>query len=281
MTLIEGVDVSNMNGDPALYRDAQWYKDASFLLVQAIPRPRGDPTTPRILRTGQQDGKALGVYCWLWSDPNWRLDANVTRDMQLRLATVPDDIPLQMRPWLDFEDNVSDGWRLVSVQRRKDDVQEALDALHTWGARRNLGTPGLYISEYYTSLLFGETVAELANWLGGVPLWLAHYGRPAGSLIGGLVVGHQYASQPVDLDMMLDTEIAGASVVVVPPQDAQEEFVLIPDDYVTKFNLPDNHDITGLINNFEGVITKTREIAEAGGLDAEAKLTQIKAVLAA
>lgn len=280
--MISGIDLSNQNAaDPQTYRQQPWYQAARFLVVQAIPRPRGDPTTPKILRMGQADGKALGIYCWLWSDPTWRLDPSVTADMLLRLDTVPDDIPLQMRPWLDFEDNVSDGWRQVSVQQRKDDTQEALDALHIWGAKRGLGTPGLYISEYYASLLFGEAVAQLASWLGGVPLWLAHYGRPPGEPIGGLVVGHQYSSNPVDQDVFVETEIVWA---VQPPEDD----VLIPDEYVTKFSLADNHTqgaLDGLIANFEGTIRTAREIAlaegTASGADAQARLDKIKAVLAA
>lgn len=206
MTL-RGVDISNLQGLPESYRSQQWYQVAEFVIIQAIPRPKPNGIATVQLRAAKADGKYTGIYSWLWHDPAWRLSPKVAEDQRLRLATVLDDVPIDMRPWLDEEDNQSAGWANVSIQTRKDEVLTALDVLSEWGARRGLPRAGIYWSRYFIDLLFGGD----DSWLpAGTVQWLAHYSAPPGSLIGGNVVAHQYTSTPIDKDEMLESEIVAA-----------------------------------------------------------------------
>jgi hypothetical protein len=259
------IDVSNLNGMG--YRSLAEYQRADGLYVQAIPRPRPNGIVAQQLYAGRDDGKALGIYSWLWHDPTWRMDPDLRADQRLRLETVPNDVQLVMRPMIDVEDNVSTGWQSVSVQQRKDDLMVCLDVLHAFAVARNLPDPGIYWSAYYINLLFDGWVPD------GVFQWKAHYGIQPGSLIGGFVVGHQFSSTPIDQSIFVDSEL----------QPSQEADVPIPQEYVDKFHLGSNQDIQGLIDNFEGVITTTREIAlaegEAAGLECEVRLERIKQVL--
>jgi hypothetical protein len=207
--VISGVDISNHQGLPANYRNEKWYQDAEFVIAQAIPRPAPNGVVGEQLRAARDDGKSLGSYCWLWHDPSWRLGPTVREDQLRRLETIPDDVTLNMRLWLDIEDNQSTGWNNVSVQQRVEDVWEALRTLDEWSIDRGLPLAGIYWSRWFIDLLF-----DGVDYFGRYQ-WLAHYGITPGSLIGGLVVAHQYASTPIDLDFMLDSEI----VTAVPPDD--------------------------------------------------------------
>src|SRR5215210_2493378 len=96
MTL-RGADVSNHQDHPDSYRQTAWYRESDFIIVQAIPVPRGyagydyiDPETGmrgytgEQLRAAKEDGKKVGVYVWLWDGlPDTRAD------ILRRLATVP------------------------------------------------------------------------------------------------------------------------------------------------------------------------------------------------
>jgi len=206
--MLEGIDTSNLNGHPSTYAEEWWYIQAQFVIAQAIPR--GNLTQTQ-LQQAKALGKYAGIYTWLWHDPSWRLgDQSVTQDQQLRLATVG-GAALDMRPWLDAEDNQSAGWQ-VSIEQRKVDVLEALSVLDDFAADRGLPPAGIYTSQYFINLLFGGDL----SFVGERKLWLAHYSMPPGSLIGGNVVAHQYASTPVDRDQMLEGEVGG--VVVTPPE---------------------------------------------------------------
>jgi hypothetical protein len=211
MTL-RGIDISNLQGSPSQYRSEQWYADAEFVIVQAIPRPRPNGLAGDQLRAARDDGKHVGIYTWLWHDSTWRLDPDVGNDQRARLATVPDDVALDMRVWLDVEDNQSTAWAGSGVQGRKDDVMLALDAINTWSSARGLPEAGIYTSRYFINLLFD-------GWMpSGVKLWLASYGVTPGSLIGGDCVAHQYGSTPIDMDVMLESEIVTGG----PPVDDAE-----------------------------------------------------------
>jgi GH25 family lysozyme M1 (1,4-beta-N-acetylmuramidase) len=204
--MLEGIDTSNLNGDPSSYAEQWWYIQAQFVIAQAIPR--GNLTQPQ-LQQAKSLGKYAGIYTWLWHDPSWRLgDRSVTQDQQIRLASAG-DAPVDMRPWLDVEDNQSTGWQ-VGIGQRKADVLEALGVLDEFASGRGLPPAGIYTSQYFINLLFGGDL----SFIGDRKLWLAHYSRPPGSLIGGNVVAHQYASTPVDRDQMLESEVEAVS----PPE---------------------------------------------------------------
>lgn len=274
---LRGADVSNLQGPPANYRGSNWYHRAEFIICQAIPRPRPNGICAEQLHAAHDDGKHTGVYSWLWHDPNWRLTADVRQDQLLRLATVG-DAPVDMRPWLDAEDNQSSGWRNVSVAQRRDEVLVALATLTEWAVGRLLPQAGLYTSTYFVNLLYGGNL----DWLPpGTPTWLAHYGVPAGSLIGGMCVAHQFSSSPIDQDVLLESEIVTQGAPIVH----------IPADYVTKFSLADDQDVQGLIDNFEGICRDlqgqidTDAAGDATTVTTDAalqtKLDQIRAIVAA
>ena len=206
MTLY-GLDISNFNGMPAQYRDTAEYQQAEFIIAQAIPRPAPTGYTGPQLRAAHEDGKYCGIYTWLWHDPSWRMgDQSVEDDQRIRLATVPDDVDLDMRPWLDVEDNQSTGWQ-VPIAQRVDDVNRAFDVLDAWAINHGLPLTGIYWSRYFIDLLFGGV-----NYWPDRKQWLAHYGIVPGSLIGGNVVAHQYTSTPVDQNVMLESEIVNGEV---------------------------------------------------------------------
>jgi hypothetical protein len=137
-------------------------------------------------------------------------DRTVEDDQRIRLATVPDDVDLDMRPWLDVEDNQSTGWQ-VPVAQRVDDVNRALAVLDEWAIERELPLAGIYWSRYFIDLLFGGV-----SYWPERKQWLAHYGITPGSLIGGSVVAHQYSSTPIDQNMMLESEIVNGEEPDVP-----------------------------------------------------------------
>jgi hypothetical protein len=199
-----GADISNHQGPPATYRGQPWYQESQFIIAQAIPRPLPDGYVGEQLRAAQADGKHCGAYVWLWHDPTWRMgDGSVEDDQRRRLATIPDDVQLDMRLWLDVEDNQSTGWK-VPIPQRVDDVKRALAVLDEWSAARGLPAAGIYWSDWFISLLFGGQDYF------GRRQWKAHYGAPAGSLIHDTCVAHQYTSTPVDQNIMLASEIVTA-----------------------------------------------------------------------
>lgn len=218
--MIHGIDGSNFQGLPSAYRGQQWYRDAQFTIWQAIPRPAPNGYTGEQLRAARDDGKHVGIYCWIWHDPSWRMARDVREDQLLRLATVPDDVTLNMRVWLDVEDNQSTGWR-VPVQQRVDDVWRALEVLDEWSAARGLPPAGIYWSKWFINLLF-DGVDYFDR-----PQWLAHYDITPGSLIGGNVVAHQYTSTPIDMNQMLESEIVREEPPVPEPDCEAEKAPLI------------------------------------------------------
>jgi hypothetical protein len=209
---LNGIDVSNHQSSPSTYRSQPWYQEAQFVIAQAIPRPFPDGYTGEQLRAAKADGKYVGAYLWLWHDPTWRMGGtSVELDQRMRLATIPDDVPLDMRLWLDVEDNQSTGWNSVSIPQRVDDVNRALAVLDEWSYARGLPEAGIYWSTYFINLLFGGVDYF------GRKQWKAHYGIEPGSLIGGPCVAHQYTSTPVDKNVMLESEIVTASQPEPPP----------------------------------------------------------------
>lgn len=201
MTLL-GVDISNHQGPPSQYRDQQWYRDAEFVIVQAIEPPAGfagwdhtDAVTSRRGYTGEQmtaareDGKKVGVYVWLW---NALADPYV--DIWQRLNIVPTGFPLDMRPWVDVEDTTD-----IAVETRKAATLAARRATDEWALARDLPPSGGYSGDWYINGYLGGW------WPTGWLYWLADYSIPP-TLYPTRPV-HQYASLPIDQDAMLESEI--------------------------------------------------------------------------
>lgn len=113
-------DISNLQGHPDTWPAQSWYGEylaAAGVIVQAIEPPAGypghdfiDPETGKrgytgvALRQAKADGKWVGVYVWLWNGL-----ADTYGNILARLATVPESIRLDMRPWIDVEDSSAQG----------------------------------------------------------------------------------------------------------------------------------------------------------------------------
>jgi hypothetical protein len=121
---VRGIDVSNLNGHPDVYRGLAWYQQAAFVIVQAIEPPPGypghdfiDPETGKRgytgvqLRTAKEDGKKVGAYAWLWNGL-----ADTRGNILARLATVPPSVTLDMRPYVDVEDTTPQGASLLEAK---------------------------------------------------------------------------------------------------------------------------------------------------------------------
>ena len=88
----------------------------------------------------------------------------------------------------------------VTPVTRAQDVNDARAAADQWAAERGLPPSGGYSGRsYIDGYLFG--------WWPDWHTWLADYGKPAGALLGGNVVGHQYTSTPVDMSVFEDSEV--------------------------------------------------------------------------
>jgi hypothetical protein len=246
---LNGVDVSNHQGPPSSYRSQPWYQEAQFVIAQAIPRPLPDGYTGEQLRAAKADGKHVGAYLWIWHDPSWRIgDRTVEDDMRRRLLTIPDDVELDMRLWLDVEDNQSTGWNNVTIAQRVDDVNRALGVLDAWSYARGLPEAGIYWSTYFINLLFGGVDYF------GRKQWKAHYSAEPGSLIGGPCVAHQYTSTPIDKNVMLDSEIVTAAPVPAPGEPTTAD-LLQAMSYL-------RHDVLGPLSSYKYPKIKTA-LAEA------------------
>jgi hypothetical protein len=212
------VDTSNQNGNPNVYARWPQYRNAAGLIVQAIPRGPITPATQ--LEYGRQSGKLLAAYSWLWDDPNWRLAATVLQDQRLRWATIPRDVVLHGRGWVDAEDNQSalgkadvesqeaGRGRIIPLATRKDNLLRALDA-----AEFLVAEGGVYTSPYYIDRLYDGWLPE------GRKIWLASYGIRPGSVLGqrnGLVVGHQFTGDTIDQSVFYASEFQLAPAAPTP-----------------------------------------------------------------
>ncbi len=206
--MLRGIDISNHQGPPVLYRGVQWYRDASFVIVQAINPPKpfsgwdvGGYTAAQ-LRAAREDGKKIGVYVWLWNTL-----ADTRSDIRARLALIPEDLPLDMRLWLDVEDVATN-----SGPSRQDDVLAALEVMDAWSYAHGLPATGIYSGDWYISGYMGGWFPE------GRLYWLADYGLTPTVLPMRPI--HQYTSAPIDLNIMLESELVGGDT---PPPDQPDE----------------------------------------------------------
>jgi hypothetical protein len=84
---------------------------------------------------------------------------------------------------------------------RQQDTLDARAAADEWAAEHGLPESGGYSGWWYQNSYLGGW------WPEGWRKWWANYSAAPGSLIGGLVVAHQYTSTPVDTNLMLESEI--------------------------------------------------------------------------
>lgn len=206
---MKAIDLSNLQNHPDTWPSQDWYseyQEAEAIIVQAIEPPLGylghdfiDPETGKRGYTGVQlrqcvaDGKKVGVYAWLWFGLPDPYD-----NIRSRLDCVPASIHLDMRPWVDVEDTVA-----ISLVTRRADTLAARKAADDWAGERGLPPSGGYSGQWFLDGYLNDW------WPAGWLKWWAAYGIPAGSILGGDVVAHQYTSTPVDMNEILDSEIVG------------------------------------------------------------------------
>lgn len=97
---------------------------------------------------------------------------------------------------------------------RQQDTLAARAATDEWAASRGLPPSGGYSGKWFADGYLGGW------WPDGWPKWWAAYGIMPGSIIGGDIVAHQYGSDPIDMDVMLESEIVGTGGT--PPVDDAE-----------------------------------------------------------
>lgn len=84
---------------------------------------------------------------------------------------------------------------------RQQDTLDARAAADEWASEHGLPPSGGYSGSWYRDSYLGGW------WPNGWLKWWAAYGITPGSIIGGDIVAHQYGSVPVDLDVILESEI--------------------------------------------------------------------------
>lgn len=94
---------------------------------------------------------------------------------------------------------------------RIQDARDARAAADEWATAHGLPESGGYSGNWYVNGYMGSL------WPDGWRQWWADYSQPAGSIIGGSMVAHQYTSTPIDTDVMMESEIV--SVIPTPPDD--------------------------------------------------------------
>ena len=202
MTLY-GLDLSNWN--TMEYRVLPEYQAADFVIVQSIAPPEPfmgweiGGYTAQQLRAGVEDQKHVGVYVWLWN--HFATSAATQADIAARLALIPDDVPLDMRLWLDMEDT-----NLDHGPARQQDVLDALEVMDEWAIAHDLPLTGVYSGDWYLR-------DYMDAWF---PLervyWQANYAHTQDSAAEALLPMRpviQYTSDPIDQNVMLESEIVG------------------------------------------------------------------------
>lgn len=249
----KGIDISNLQGHPDTWPSQPWYQkylEADFVIVQALEPPYGYPGhnfidaetgkrgyTGVALRKIKADGKSAGVYPWLW---NGLVDTRA--NILARLATVPPSVLLDMRPWIDTEDTsggpqgllASPGTRVVrqlllephpnrtigilmgiTGSSRYSDFLTALAAADEWAAPLSLPQSGGYSGDWYISAYLN------GQWPNDRKYWQANYTSDQPELLPMRPMV-QYTSTPIDMDVMLESEIVTTPPTPpTPPIDCQ------------------------------------------------------------
>lgn len=192
--MLRGLDISNMQGPPTIYTEQEWYRAAEFVIVQSLRPPYPYPGwevagyTGAQIRQAHADGKYVGAYVWLWN--NGDLDA----DIRSKLALIPGDVPLNMRLWLDVED--------TEPTFKRDRVLRALELCDAWATAKGLPPTGVYTGDWFIN-------GHMGGWFPpGRVYWQADYSQAPIELSPMRPI-RQYTSSPVDLNVMLESEIVG------------------------------------------------------------------------
>jgi len=205
---LRGLDLSNY--DTMQYRLSPEYEAAEFVIVQAIAPPEpftgweiGGYTAEQ-LRCAHWDKKYAGVYVWLWN--SFSTSAATKADIAARLALIPDDVPLDMRLWLDMEDTTQD-----HGPARQQDVLDALEVMDDWAITHDLPLTGVYSGDWYIR-------GYMDAWFPPDRMyWQADYSLSAAEAAEALLPARpviQYTSTPCDQDVMLESEIVNGEVPV-------------------------------------------------------------------
>ncbi len=191
--MLNGIDISNHQGLPATYRSAAWYQEAQFVIVQAVdpPSPPWPPgVTVEQLRAAQADGKHVGVYVWLWNS------GNHVADLASKLALIPGDVKLNMRLWLDVED--------TTTPFDQERCLEALDLCDGWADVAGIPMTGIYTGDWYINgYMNGWFPPDRKYWQANYSLTQAE-AKQAVLLARPMI---QYGAQPVDMDVMHESEL--------------------------------------------------------------------------
>lgn len=212
-TTLQGVDISNLQGPPAVYRTLNWYTSAQFVIAQAInpPKPfRGWDSggyTVEQLRAAKADGKKIGIYVFLWNTLS-----DVAADIRARLALIPDDLAAQLDfPVLvDVEDEAP-----CPVEQRLAAIDAARQVADEFGAAHGLGPSwGYSRDEYITDFLGGQWPADWKYWQcapGADPSDLLDM-RPM----------RQFAIDSIDHDSVRVQDLVDHTVPAQPQEPARE-----------------------------------------------------------
>jgi Glycosyl hydrolases family 25 len=201
-----GIDISNHQ--TMAYRSTWPYQGADFVIVQAIAPPSpftgweiGGYTAEQ-LRAARDDDKAAGAYVWLWN--SFSTSAATKADIASRLALIPDDVPLDMRLWLDMEDTTQD-----HGPPRQQDVLDALEVMDEWAIDHGLPLTGVYSGDWYIR-------GYMDAWFPPDRVyWQANYAHTMESAEAALLPARpmiQYTSDPIDQNVMLESEVVGWEV---------------------------------------------------------------------
>lgn len=217
MTLY-GCDISNHQGPSSSYRATDWYRAAQFIIAQAIRPPSPYPGwdiggyTAEQLRAAKQDGKYVGAYVWLWN--SFSTSAATQADIAARLDLIPDDVPLDMRLWLDMEDTTQD-----HGPARRQDVLDALEVMDEWSLSHALPPTGVYSGDWYLR-------GYMDAWFPPDRMyWQANYALDATEAAAALLPARpviQYTSTPIDSNVMLESELLDPHDAPVDERSADE-----------------------------------------------------------
>jgi hypothetical protein len=251
------VDVSNYTGRLTKKTLNAWKAaDVGLVIVQAIDPPEGYPegVTRQQVEACDAAGLAVDAYLWLW------MTGDFESDIRHKLSLL-DGLPIRQL-WLDVEDTSGGDSHMRVIRTRR-----ALEICDQWvidhgGATVRTGLNGegmrmLHPTGVYSGRWYWPVYMQNTNEFADRELWDANYDdnpdasanfRPYGGWRAARIKQYRGTS-----------ELAGQggidmNVLSVAEEAELEDDVVIPDDYVSKFDLHDNHDVEGLIANFEGII---------------------------
>lgn len=182
------MDVSNYQ--PANLHDLIVAHNIDHVIVRIPQRVEGQALHTRAraqIQSVWNEGKTLGMYYWLYKDVNIRQQID---DVTAFLADMQAAVPLY---WPDIEPYLTND-NLPTIEQ----IKEA-GSIHDEYSQPN----GIYTGPWVWSLL--RNVSDPA--INSKPLWTAEYNNKPTlidtTMYGGWTscVGHQYTSDPVDLNV--------------------------------------------------------------------------------